>query len=93
MRQTCQEACPFNRPASASAHPTLVPTAEPGYQPRPATTGRTVADLALLTEEAFGQRFKGSPVKLAKWRRLLRNVAAALATCDDPAPVAAIINA
>ena len=76
----CQEVCPFNRPAATSAHPTLTPTREPAFQPRAATTGRTLAELAVLTEEEFREQFKGSPVKRAKWRGLMRNVAAALAT-------------
>jgi epoxyqueuosine reductase QueG len=80
----CQEVCPFNRPATASAHPTLVPTSEPAFQPRAATTNRTLSELALLTEEEFRRQFKGSPVKRAKWRGLIRNVAAALVTEEYP---------
>ena len=60
------------------------PTAEPAFQPRAATTGRTLAELALLSEEEFREQFKGSPVKRAKWRGLVRNVAAALAPEEGP---------
>src|SRR5947209_3250691 len=70
MWHVCQEVCPFNRPAATSARPTLVPTVEPAFQPRPATTGRTLEELALLTEEEFRDQFKGSPVKRAYWRGL-----------------------
>ena len=38
------------------------------FQPRPATTDRTLSELALLTEEEFREQFKGSPVKRAKRR-------------------------
>jgi len=79
----CQEVCPFNRPAATSAHPTLAPTTEPAFQPRAATTGRTLAELALLTEEEFREQFRGSPVKRAKWRGLMRNVMAGLGTSDE----------
>jgi len=43
-----------------------------------------VAELALLAEDEFRERFRQSPVKRAKWRGLLRNVATALAASDDP---------
>lgn len=90
----CQEVCPFNRPASASAaHPTLTPTTEPAYQPREATTGATLADLLLMDDEAFRIAFKGSPVKRAKRRGLLRNAATALSTRDDEEAVAALEHA
>jgi epoxyqueuosine reductase len=38
-----------------------------------------------MTEEEFREKFKGSPVKRAKWRGLMRNAAAALSSSDDPA--------
>ena len=65
----CQEVCPFNiRRAS--------PTSEPAFQSREITLNSTVADLLLLTEEEFRTQFKGSPVKRAKHRGLIRNAAA-----------------
>ncbi len=36
-----------------------------------------------MTEEDFREKFKKSPVKGAKWRGLMRNVAAALSSSDD----------
>jgi epoxyqueuosine reductase QueG len=46
--------------------------------------GRTLGELAEMTEEEFRVAFKGSPVKRAKWRGLMRSVGAALARSDDP---------
>jgi epoxyqueuosine reductase len=73
----CQEVCPFCNKQSR-------PTEEPAFQARPATTDRKLTDLLLLTEDEFRAQFKGSPVKRAKQRGLLRNVAVALASSDDP---------
>jgi epoxyqueuosine reductase len=67
----CQEVCPWNRRFA-----TL--TEEPAYQPGPGTDGPALIDLMGLTEEEFATRFSGSPVKRAKRRGLLRNVAVAL---------------
>ena len=65
----CQEVCPFNARRA-------VPTEEPSFQPREAATS-TLAALERMTEEEFRIAFKGSPVTRAKWRGLMRNVAAA----------------
>ncbi len=67
----CQEVCPFNQRRAT-------PTAEPAFQPREITNGPLLSELATMTEEEFRQKFKGSAVKRAKWRGLVRNVAAAL---------------
>jgi epoxyqueuosine reductase len=80
----CQECCPFNRPPATSRNPTLTPTTDPAYQPREVTSNSTLAELLLMDEEEFRKKFKGSPVKRAKRRGLLRNVAVSLATSDDP---------
>jgi len=81
----CQEVCPFNLRRS-------VPTEEPAFQPREATKAPLLVDMLKMTQEQFRQQFKGSPVKRAKWRGLLRNVAAALSASDDPAAEAALIE-
>jgi len=73
----CQEVCPFSRRRS-------VPTTEPAFQPREATMAPHLVDMLQMTPEEFRQKFKGSPVKRAKRRGLLRNVAAALSASDDP---------
>lgn len=60
----CQQACPWNRFALPGD-----PALEPSI-PLPARTG----DLTLTSPE-FNQRFKGSPLKRAKRRGYLRNLA------------------
>src|SRR6185295_16886008 len=82
----CQEECPFSRRRS-------VPTDEPACQPRAATTAPRLVDMLKMTAEEFREKFKGSPVKRAKWRGLLRNVAAALSSSDDPAAEAVLVEA
>jgi epoxyqueuosine reductase len=82
----CQECCPFNIRRS-------VPTSEPAFQSHEVTKHSTIADLLFLSEEAFRERFKGSPVKRAKRRGLLRNAAAALSLRDDAEAIAAVESA
>jgi len=67
----CQEVCPWNvRFGEASE--------EPAYEAGPDTDGPALTELMGLTDEEFGERFSGSPIKRAKRRGLLRNVAVAL---------------
>ncbi len=82
----CQEVCPFNERRSS-------PTEEPAYQPRAVTTTPRLTDLLLMDDDTFRREFKGSPVKRAKRRGLLRNVAVALAASDDPQAHAALEHA
>jgi len=79
----CQEVCPFNLRRSA-------PTEEAAYQSRAVTETPQLTELLLLSEDEFRVRFKGSAVKRAKRRGLLRNVAVALAQSDAPEAVAAL---
>jgi epoxyqueuosine reductase len=81
----CQEVCPFNERRAE-------PTEEPAFQARPATQ-LTLAELAEMTEEEFRVAFKGSPVKRAKWRGLMRNIAAALSASEDPGAKATLTQA
>jgi epoxyqueuosine reductase len=78
----CQDVCPWNRrrrqfgPAPFAARPGL---AAPDLEA-----------LASLDDEAFRQQFRRSPVKRAKRRGLLRNVAVAMANSGDHKHVAAL---
>ena len=60
-----------------------VPTAEPAFPPRERAHAPLLVEMLGMSEEEFREKFKGSPVKRAKWRGLMRNVAAALASSDD----------
>ena len=82
----CQEVCPFNLRRAE-------PTTEPAYQARPAVKNRAVADLLFMNDEEFRAAFKGSPVKRAKRRGLLRNAAATLSTRDDAEAINALEHA
>ena len=55
------------------------PLPSPAFQPRPFLKDiKDVKDLLYLTQEEFSAAFKGSSVKRAKRRGLLRNAIAAL---------------
>lgn len=65
----CQEVCPFNQPR---AHQPLraVPTTEPRLQPRPLPS---LTEILTMDEAIFAERFRGTAIKRAKWRGLIRN--------------------
>jgi epoxyqueuosine reductase len=71
----CQDVCPWNRQAPASALPQL--------RPRPELVNPNLARLAQLSLEEFRQMFRGSPVKRAKLRGLRRNAVVAMANSND----------
>ena len=66
----CQEVCPYNVKAEASA--------ESAYQPRAGLHAPQLILLLSLDRDEFRRRFKGSPILRAKRRGFLRNVAVAL---------------
>ena len=72
----CQDVCPWNRSAAESGVPEFKPR-EPNRQPE-------LRQLAQITPEEFSERFRNSPVKRAKWRGLMRNVAVAIGNSGDP---------
>lgn len=69
------------------------PTSDPAFQPRSINTTTKLTDLLYLTQEEFSEKFKGSAVKRAKRRGLLRNAAVALVGRDDPEAIAALEHA
>ncbi len=66
----CQDVCPWNNRAQS--------TRDPEFQPRPGLLAPRLDELASLTVEQFRARFKGSPIKRAKYKGFLRNVAVAM---------------
>jgi epoxyqueuosine reductase len=70
----CQDVCPWNRRAPASALP--------NFQPRRREEHSLFAPelewLMSLTEEEFREVFRESPVKRTKWRGLMRNACVAI---------------
>jgi len=71
----CQDVCPWNRRRRQRG-----PAA---FEPRAGLQAPDLADLAGLDDAAFAERFRKSPVKRAKRRGLLRNVAVALGNTGD----------
>ncbi|MCX7432799.1 MAG: tRNA epoxyqueuosine(34) reductase QueG [Planctomycetia bacterium] len=66
----CQEVCPWNRHAPGSTEPT--------FQPSDGLPTPSLAAILGLDTEAFRKRFKGTPLRRAKRRGLLRSAAIAL---------------
>ncbi|MGB6946145.1 MAG: tRNA epoxyqueuosine(34) reductase QueG [Bryobacteraceae bacterium] len=64
----CQDVCPWNSRAPVAA--------EPAFQPR--HFAPPLEELAILTEDGFRSKFRGSPVQRAKYAGFLRNVAVAM---------------
>ncbi|MCC6445872.1 MAG: tRNA epoxyqueuosine(34) reductase QueG [Armatimonadetes bacterium] len=81
----CQEVCPYNRQAPASQ--------EAAYRPRPGLSAPSLLELLGGTQEDFSRRFRNSPVKRAKRKGLLRNVAVALGNAKDPVALPALCEA
>lgn len=87
----CQQVCPWNQRFAQ-------PEGDPAFSPRPdVPRPDLIRDLQEITPEVFNRRFKGSPVKRAKRRGYLRNVAVSLgsqaAGSQDSEVVAALAAA
>jgi epoxyqueuosine reductase len=81
----CQEVCPYNVKAQASA--------EDAYQPRAGLHAPQLIPLLALDQNEFRRRFKGSPILRAKRRGFLRNVAVALGNLQCLEAVPELIRA
>lgn len=80
----CQAACPFNRFAR--------PTAETVFQPATlAAAAPPLLDILALDEQAFAERFAGSPIRRIRRLRLLRNACVAAGNWGHPAAVPALV--
>lgn len=76
----CQQVCPWNQRFA-------VAQGDPAFSPRPNATRPDLLVELSMTPEQFNRKFKGSPVKRAKRRGYLRNVAVALGNLGDRAAI------
>lgn len=81
----CQTVCPWNRFAA--------PEGDPAFKPREDVPRPDLIRELELTPEEFDRKFKDSPVKRAKRRGYLRNVAVALGNKGEPEAIAALKKA
>jgi epoxyqueuosine reductase len=79
----CQEVCPVNARRDPPDHPEFRP--RPGVGSSPA-----LLPLLDLTADEFRVRFRGSPIRRAKWAGLRRYVCVALGNLGDPVAVPAL---
>jgi epoxyqueuosine reductase len=82
----CQEVCPWNRKFAEV-------TSEASFMAGSDTDGPGLVELMGLSEEEFSVRFSGSPIKPAKRRGLLRNVAVALGNWGSREAVPVLVAA
>ncbi len=83
----CQMVCPWNRFAGEG---------DPAFDPDPSTSLRTpqpLTDELLISRQEFSQRFQGTPIKRARRRGYLRNVAVALGNIGDMHALPVLQNA
>lgn len=73
----CQDVCPWNRKRRHHGRA--------AFEPREGLVAPELERLAELSDEGLREVFRRSPVKRAKRRGLLRNVAVALGNSGDPA--------
>jgi epoxyqueuosine reductase len=72
----CQDVCPWNRKRRRRG--------DAAFEARPGLQAPELGELAELDAPSFATRFRRSPIKRAKRRGLLRNVAVALGNAADP---------
>jgi epoxyqueuosine reductase len=83
----CQIVCPWNKPGAEAQH------ILEELQPRTELLDVNLVTELDLSQEEFSARFKGSPVKRAKRRGYLRNVAVALGNLKDSAALPVLATA
>src|SRR5260370_24823318 len=84
----CQDVCPWNRRAPIATIPQFQPRVFPQTEENLTSTSLPPQDESLylpglewllgLSEAEFRELFRGSPVKRAKWRGLIRNACIAI---------------
>ncbi len=83
----CQIVCPWNKPGQQS------PSILEALLPREELTAIDLIEELGLSQEDFSARFKGSPIKRAKRRGYLRNVAIALGNRGEKDAIPALEKA
>ena len=84
----CQEVCPWNLKHAK-------PTDEPTLKARDGLDAPDLSELLAMDQPTFSRRFRGSPIKRAKRRGILRNAAVALGnrgTAADIPALAAVLS-
>lgn len=81
----CQEVCPWNRFAG--------PQGDPAFSPRPESVLPVLSREMRLTPQEFNAKFRRSPVKRAKRRGYLRNVAVALGNRGEAGAIPTLAQA
>ncbi len=72
----CQDVCPWNSKAPVSA--------ESEFKPREPNQSPALQQLARMSQSEFRESYRGSPMKRAKWKGLMRNVAVAMGNSRNP---------
>ena len=90
----CQEVCPWNKKGNKTVPERKTIALEPVDEGRAAIDPHPnlISELSLTPQE-FNKKFKNNPVKRAKRRGYLRNVAVALGNAGTPAAIPALENA
>ena len=81
----CQQVCPWNRFADSQV--------DPGFDTSLARPDVDLLDELALTAVEFNHKYRHSPLRRAKRRGYLRNIAVALGNLRSPKAVAALIQA
>jgi len=82
----CQQVCPWNLRFAP-------PEGDPAFAPRAALLSLDLSNELSLSPEEFNRKFKHSPVKRAKRRGYLRNVAVAMGNAGEHKAVKALAKA
>lgn len=82
----CQEVCPWNRTRPRAA-------LDPEMAPHAQNQAPSLLEWLHMDEAEFSWRFRGSPIRRAKRRGLLRNIAVALGNAADPDSLRALAKA
>jgi epoxyqueuosine reductase len=85
----CQQVCPWNLRFAGPDHDPV----DEAFAPRPGFPYPELAQELSLSPAEFNARFKRSPVRRAKRRGYLRNLAVAAGNSNDPSVLPALIHA